>query len=187
MSGDERLKLLGTLFEQYLLTLDEYRSLDGQPYYEQGTTSLIQPMHSDSSTKLYDIRVREALQKIVEEPWFMTHTPKAVRSLLNGTIWNVTFVKIDQRDWATRTRVLPEDKAIVVGEARRTIQPATILVNTYRTATPDDPFYRETNGLPMGALSADQLARVIAKEIEHNVLEKSMRGHVAQDELTRPK
>ena len=39
----------------------------------------------------------------------MTHTPKAVRSLLNGTIWNVAFVKIDQRDWATRTRVSVED------------------------------------------------------------------------------
>jgi hypothetical protein len=117
----------------------------------------------------------------------MTQTPKAVRNLLNGKIWNVAFVKIDQRDWATRTRVLPEEKAVVVGEAGRMIQPATILVNTYRAAAQDDPFYRDTNGLPMGALSADQLARVIAKEIEQNILEKSMRGHVAQDELTRPK
>jgi hypothetical protein len=104
---------------------------------------------------------------------------------LNGTIWNVAFVKIDQRDWATRTRVVP--KTVVVGEAGRTIQPATILVNTYRVAMPDDPFYGETNGLPMGALSADQVARVIAKEIEQNIIEKSMRGHVAQDELTMPK
>jgi hypothetical protein len=187
MSANERLKLLHVLFERYLRTVDDHNSLDSQPYYEEGTTSVVQPAHADSTTKLYDIRVREALQKIVQEPWFMTHTPKAVRNLLNGRVWNVAFAKIDQRDWATRTRVLPEDKAITVGEARRTIQPATILVNTYRTAAQDDPFYRDTNGLPMGALSADQLARVIAKEIEQNILEKSMRGHVAQDELTSPK
>jgi hypothetical protein len=187
MSANERLTLLRALFERYLRTVDDYNSLDGQPYYEEGTTSVIQPTHADSTSKLYDIRVREALQKIVQEPWFMTQTPKAVRNLLNGRIWNVAFVKIDQRDWATRTRVLPDEKAVVVGEAGRMIQPATILVNTYRAAAHDDPFYRDTNGLPMGALSADQLARVIAKEIEQNILEKSMRGHVAQDELTKPK
>ena len=187
MSADERLKLLRALFERYLFTVDEHNSLNGQPYYEEGSTSLIQATHADSTTKLYDIRVREALQKIVQEPWFMTQTPKAVRNLLNGRIWNVAFVKIDQRDWATRTRVLPEEKAVVVGEAGRTIQPATILVNTYRTAGPDDPFYRDTNGLPMGALSADELARVIAKEVEQNITEKSMRGHVASDELSAPK
>jgi hypothetical protein len=187
MSANERLTLLRALFERYLRTVDDHKSLDGQPYYEEGTTSVIQPAQADSTIKLYDIRVREALQKIVQEPSFMTHTPKAVRNLLNGRIWNVAFVKIDQRDWATRTRVLPEEKAVVVGEAGLMIQPATILVNTYRTAAQDDPFYRDTNGLPMGALSADQLARVIAKEIEQNILEKSMRGHVAQDELTRPK
>jgi hypothetical protein len=33
----------------------------------------------------------------------------------------------------------------------------------------------------MGALSAEQLARVIALEIQHNIQEKSMAGHVAQD------
>jgi hypothetical protein len=187
MSANERLKLLRTLFERYLYTVDEHNSLNGQPYYEEGTTSLIQATHADSTIKLYDIRVREALQKIVQEPWFMTQTPKAVRNLLNGRIWNVAFVKIDHRDWATRTRVLPEEKAVVVGEGGRTIQPATILVNTYRTAVPDDPFYRDTNGLPMGALSADQLARVIAKEVEQNITEKAMRGHVASDELTAPK
>jgi hypothetical protein len=187
MSANERLKLLRALFERYLYTVDEHNSLDGQPYYEEGTTSLIRATHADSTTKLYDIRVREALQKIVLEPWFMTQTPKAVRNLLNGRIWNVAFVKIDQRDWATRTHVIPEEKAVVVGEAGRTMQPATILVNTYRTAVPDDPFYRDTNGLPMGALSADQLARVIAKEVEQNITEKSMRGHVASDELSAPK
>lgn len=187
MSAKERLKSLGALLGLYLHTVDEHSSLDGQPYYEEGATSLIQPTHPDSTTKLYDIRVREALQKIVQEPWFMTQTPKAVRSLLNGTIWNVAFVKIDQRDWATRTRVLPQEKAVVVGTPGRTIQPATILVNTYRTAVPDDPFYQDTQNLPMGAVSADQLARVIAKEIEQNIIEKSMRGHVAEDELTTPK
>jgi hypothetical protein len=187
MSAKERLKSLSALLGLYLHTVDEHSSLDGQPYYEEGATSLIQPTHPDSATKLYDIRVREALQKIVQEPWFMTQTPKAVRSLLNGTIWNVAFVKIDQRDWATRTRVLPQEKAVVVGTPGRTIQPATILVNTYRTAVPDDPFYQDTQNLPMGAVSADQLARVIAKEIEQNIIEKSMRGHVAEDELTTPK
>lgn len=185
MSAEERLNLLRALLGRYLHTADEHSSLYGQPHYEAGTNILVPPAQPDSTTKLYDIRVREALQKIVHDPWFMTQTPKAVRCLLNGTIWNVAFVKIDQRDWATRTRVL--SKSVVVGEAGRTIQPATILVNTFRLAVPDDPFYGDTNGLPMGALSADQVARVIAKEIEQNIIEKSMRGHVAQDELTMPK
>jgi hypothetical protein len=44
-----------------------------------------------------------------------------------------------------------------------------------------------TNGLPMGALSTDQLAQVIALEIENQIIEKSMRGHVAEDERTAPK
>ena len=39
----------------------------------------------------------------------------------------------------------------------------------------------------MGVLSAEQLARVIALEIQHNIQEKSMAGHVAQDALTAPK
>jgi hypothetical protein len=187
LSGDERAHSLQQLFATYLRTVDDQKSLEGQPYYEVGSPILLQPTQPDSTTKLYDIRIREALQKIVREPYFEEHSPKAVRSLLNGKIWNVSFVKIEQRDWATRTRVLPEDKSVVVGERGRTIQPATILVNTYRTAAPDDPFYRDTKGLPMGALSADQLSRVIASEIEHNIIEKSMRGHVAQDELTAPK
>jgi hypothetical protein len=83
--------------------------------------------------------------------------------------------------------VLPEDKAVTVGELGQPIQPATILVNAYRTAAPDDPFYRDTKGLPMGALSADHLALVIAREIEQNIVEKSMRGHVAQDAISAPK
>lgn len=187
MPGEERGRLLQQLFRTYLSTVDEQKSLDGQPYYEVGGTTPVQPTQPDSATKLYDIRVREALEKIVTEPYFRDQTPKAVRNLLNGTIWNVTFVKIDQRDWATRTRVLPEDKALSVGQPGRLIQPATILLNAFRTASPDDPFYRETQGLPMGALSPDQLARVIAWEIERNITEKSMRGHVAQDALTAPK
>jgi hypothetical protein len=187
MAGDERARLIQQLFETYLTTVDDHKSLEGQPYYEVGGTTPVPPVQSDSTTKLYDIRVREALQKIVREPYFSERTPNAVRSLLNGKIWNVAFVKIDQRDWATRTRVLPEDKSVVLGQAGRTIQPAAILVNTYRTAAPDDPFYPETKGLPMGALSADQLARVIALEIQHNIIEKSMTGHVAQDEMTAPK
>jgi hypothetical protein len=187
MSGEERERLLQRLFDTYLRTVDDLKSLQGQPFYEVGTTTLVQPSHPDSTIKLYDIRVREALQKIVRDPYFSEHTPKAVRSLLNGKIWSVAFVKIDQRDWATRTRVLPEDKAVLVGNSEHPIQPAAVLVNTYRTAAPDDPFYADTKGLPMGALSTDQLARVIALEIQHNIVEKSMRGHVVQDASTAPK
>ena len=184
LSGEERARVVQELFGTYLTTVDDQKSLEGQPFYEVGTTTLVQPTQPDSTIKLYDIRVREALQRIVRDPYFEKETPKAVRSLLNGKIWNVSFVKIDQRDWATRTRVLPEDQSILVGERERPIQPAKILVNTYRTASPDDPFYTDTKGLPMGALSADQLARVIALEIERNIIEKSMEGHVAQDETT---
>ena len=187
MSGDERAQNLQRLLATYLRTVDDQKSLEGQPYYEAGTTTLVAPTQPDSTIKLYDIRVREALQKIVREPYFLERTPKAIRSLLNGKIWNVSFVKIDQRDWATRTRVLPDDKAVSVGERDQPIQPATILINTYRTAAPDDPFYPETKGLPMGALPTDQLARVIAWEIETNITEKSMRGHVAEDASTAPK
>lgn len=185
--GDDRVHILHALLSSYLRTVDEQKSLDGQSYYEVGTTSLVLPSQRDSTIKLYDMRVREALQKIVRDPYFAEKTPKAVRSLLNGKVWNVSFVKIEQRDWATRTRVLPEDKSVLVGERDQRIQPASILVNTYRTAAPDDPFYSDTQGLPMGALSADQLARVIASEIQQNILEKSMGGHVAQDALTAPK
>lgn len=187
MAADERVRNLRHLFGAYLRTVDDHNSLQGQPYYEVGTTTLVPPSQPDSTTKLYDIRVREALERIVRDPYFEERTPRAVRSLLNGAVWNVAFVKIEQRDWATRTRVLPEDKAVVVGTHRLRIQPAAVLINTYRTAAPDDPFYRETKNLPMGALAPDQLARVIAMEIEHNIIEKSMRGHVAQDETTAPK
>ena len=187
LSVEERARLLQLLFDTYLRTVDDQKSLEGQPFYEIGMTTPVPPTHQDSTIKLYDIRVREALQKIVREPYFSERTPKAVRCLLNGKIWNVSFVKIDQRDWATRTRVLPEDKSVVVGERDYTIQPANILVNTYRTAAPDDLFYPDTKGLPMGALSGDQLALVIALEIEQNIIEKSMKGHVAQDAMTAPK
>ena len=37
----------------------------------------------------------------------------------------------------------------------------------------------------MGALSAEQLARVIAEEIQSQITEKSLRGHVAQDDEPR--
>jgi hypothetical protein len=147
---------------------------------------LLTPAQPDSTINLYDIRVREALQKIVRDPYFQEHTPKAVRSLLNGKIWNVAFAHISDRDWATRTRVVPKEKSIMVGEHDRTIQPAMILINIYRTAAPEDPFYKVANGLPMGALPADTLAHVIAQEIQNNITEKSMRGHTAEDELTTP-
>jgi hypothetical protein len=99
----------------------------------------------------------------------------------------VAFVKVDERDWATRTRVQPADKAVMVGEPGRLIQPAAILINLHRTAVPDDPFYADTKHLPMGALSSEQLALVIAKEIQQHIVEKSLTGHVAQDALTVPK
>jgi hypothetical protein len=186
LSGEEREQLVQNLFRTYLSTVDRHASLEGQPYYEIGTTTQISPSQPDSTTKLYDIRVREALQKIVREPYFQEHTPKAVRSLLNGKIWNVAFANIPERDWATRTRVVPQEQSIRAGEHARTIQPAMILINIHRTAAPEDPFYAETNGLPMGALPADKLARVIAREIQDHITEKSMRGHTAEDERTAP-
>ncbi|WP_342349365.1 hypothetical protein [uncultured Nitrospira sp.] len=186
MSGEEREHLLQNLFRTYLTTTDRHSSLEGQSYYETGSTKLISPAQPDSTTKLYDIRVREALQTIVREPYFQEQTPKAVRSLLNGKIWNIAFADISNRDWATRTRVVPKEQSITVGEQDTTIQPAMILINIYRTASPDDPFYAETDGLPMGALPVDKLALVIAREIQDNITEKSMRGHVAQDELSAP-
>lgn len=187
LSGKEREHLLQDLFRTYLTTTDRYNSLEGQPNYEAGTRTRIQPAQPDSTIKLYDIRVREALRTIVREPYFQEHTPKAVRSLLNGKIWNVAFANIPERDWATRTRVVPEDQSIMAGREGRRIQPAMILINIHRPASPEDPFYAETKDLPMGALPADILARVIAREIQNNITEKSMRGHVAQDELTAPR
>lgn len=187
LSSEERVRLLQQLFETYLWTIDDRRSLDGQRYYEVGSTVLVVPTQQDSTTKFYDIRIREALQRIVKEPVFLERTPRAVTSLLNGAIWNVTFVNIEQRDWATRTRVLPADKAVMVGQPGKLIQPAAILINLHRAAAPDDPFYADTKQLPMGALSTDQLALVISKEIQQNLIEKSQTGHVAQDTLTAPK
>ena len=186
MSPAEREQVLQELFQTYLTTVDDYHSLKDQPAYEVGSTTLIPPAQPDSTTKFYDIHVRRALQLIVRDPYFQTHTPKAVRSLLNGKIWNVSYAKIDARDWATRTRVLPKDKSVIVGKNNRSIQPAKILLNVHRTAAPEDPFYSLTKELPMGALSTEQLARVIALEIQHNITDKSMRGHVAQDEITTP-
>jgi len=58
------------------------------------------------------------------------------------------------------------------------------LINIYRTAVPEAPLYVETNGLPMGAITTKTLARVIAREIQDHITEKSMRGHIAEDELT---
>jgi hypothetical protein len=113
---NDRAQSLRALFDSYLRTVDDEKSLEGQSYLEIGTTNLVPPSQPDSTTKLYDMRVREALQNIVMDPVFAEKTPQAVRSLLNGKVWNVAFVKIDQRDWATRTRVLPEDKAVLVGE-----------------------------------------------------------------------
>ncbi len=186
MSGVERETYLQKMFEGYLTTVDDFNSLEGQPYYEIGSDAVLAAAQADSTTHFYDIRVREALQRIVRESEFFQNTPKAVRNLLSGKIWNVSFVHIDSRDWATRTRVLPQDKAVKVGEKETLIQPAKVLINLHRKAIPDDPYYALTNDLPMGALSISQLAQVIALEIEHQIIEKSMRGHVAADEQSAP-
>ncbi len=186
MPAEEREQALLALLDSYIQTVDAFGSLTNQPYYQLGTLVLIDPDQPDSTTKLYDIRIREALLLIVKDPYFWRHTPKAVRSLLNGKIWQVTMVKIDDRDWTTRTRVVPKDKAVQVGMERKLIQPAKVLVNYHRAMEPGEDLYAETQGLPMGALSADQLARVIAWEIQNQITEKSMRGHVAEDERSAP-
>lgn len=187
MSREERGQALQGLIETYLKTVDEQKSLEAEAYYEEGTTTVVRPAQPDSTVKRYDLLVRKALHTIMQDPWFVERTPQAVRSLLNGKIWTVAFAKIDQRDWATRTRVLSEEKAVVVGSAERRIQPATVLINLHRRAAADDPFAAETKGLPMGALSSEQLAKVIALEIQQNIVEKSMTGHVLQDAQTAPK
>ena len=186
MSPEERTEVLQALLDTYIQTVDAYGSLADQPYYEPETATLTKPEHVDSTIKLYDIRVRHALRLIVSDPYFWENTQKAVRSLLNGKVWHVLMARIDERDWTTRTRVVPKDKAVTVGERGRTIQPAKILVNYHRALEPKEKLYRETQGLPMGALSAEQLARVIAEEIQSQITEKSLRGHVAQDEQTAP-
>src|SRR5690606_18302046 len=135
LSGEEREHRLQEIFRTYLTTTDRYESLQGLHFYEIGTTKKVPPAQPDSTAKLYDIRAREALQTIVRDPYFQEHTPKAVQSLLNGKIWNVAFVHIPERDWATRTRVVPEDQAIKVGSQGKTIQPAAVLVNIYRQAS----------------------------------------------------
>ncbi len=109
-----------------------------------------------------------------------------MRSLLNGKVWQVMMAKIDDRDWTTRTRIVPKDKAIKVGVKEKLIQPAKVLVNYHRAMEPEGHLYVEMNGLPMGALSIQQLARVIAWEIQTQITEKSLRGHVAQDEESNP-
>lgn len=186
MSQKERTEALQGLLDSYLQTVDAFGSLHSQPYYELGKATLVKPEQDDSTTNLYDIRIREALQLIVGDRYFLEHTPKAVRSLLNGKVWHVMMAKIDERDWTTRTRVVPKDKAVKVGEQQRLIQPAKVLVNYHRAMDMEEDLYNETQGLPMGALSAEQLARVIAWEIQSQVTEKSMRGHVAQDEQSAP-
>ena len=186
MSPEERTETLQALLDTYIQTVDAYGSLVDQPYYEMGTTTMTKPEHVDSTIKLYDIRVRHALRLIVSDPYFWENTQKAVRSLLNGKIWHVLMARIDERDWTTRTRVAPEDKAVTAGERGRTIQPAKVLVNYHRSLEPKEALYRETQGLPMGALSAEQLAKVIAWEIQSQITEKSLRGHVAEDEQTAP-
>ena len=181
MSEKKREEALEALLDNYLVTEDSFHSLNDQPYYDIGSAMKISPAQADSTSHFYDIRTREALHLIVGQSDFLELSPKAVRGILSGKIWNISFVHIESRDWATRTRVLPKDKAVKVGESQRTIQPAKILINLHRKAIPDDPYYALPKGLPMGALSTEQLAQVIALEIENQIIEKSMRGHVAED------
>ena len=108
MSPEERRKVLHALLDTYIQTVDAFGSLVDQPYYEMGTTTLTKPEHVDSTIKLYDIRVRHALRLIVSDPYFWENSQKAVRSLLNGKVWHVLMARIDERDWTTRTRVVPE-------------------------------------------------------------------------------
>jgi len=182
MRPEDRKDALLGLFETYLTTIDELSSLSSQPFYEQGRTNLQEPDQPFSTIRWYDLKIREALELIVTQDYFMKMTPKAVRNLLNGKIWNVAYVKIDSRDWTTRTRVLPKDQAVEVGQERTRIQPAKVLINYHRTVDTQDPLFSLTEGLPMGALSSEQLARVIAWEIQNQITEKSLRGHVAEDE-----
>ena len=95
MSGQERRAALQSLLGNYLVTVDVFHSLNNQPYYDGGSSTTLQPSQADSTSKLYDIRVRQALQRIVMKPDFLEKTPRAVRSLLNGKIWNVSFAHID--------------------------------------------------------------------------------------------
>ena len=148
MASEERTEVLQALLDTYIQTVDAYGSLVDQPYYEMGTTTLTKPEHSDSTIKLYDIRVRHALRLIVSDPYFWEHMQKAVRSLLNGKVWHVLMAKIDERDWTTRTRVVPEDKAVTVGKRGRVIQPAKVLVNYHRAVEPKEKLYGETQGFP---------------------------------------
>lgn len=185
MSAAEREQALLGLLGSYIHTIDAFGSLTNQPHFELGTTNLVDPEHSDSTEHFYDIRTREALQLIVKDSYFLEHTPKAVRSLLNGKVWQVIMAKIDDRDWTTRTRVAPKDKAVEVGGQGKLIQPAKILVNYHRAMEREEDLYEETQGLPMGALFPRQLAQIIAWEIQTQITEKSLRGHVAEDEKTR--
>jgi hypothetical protein len=86
MPEGERGQAIQRLSDTYLKAVDDQRSLDRQAFYEVGTTTLVQAAQSQSTTKLYDIRVREALQNVMREPYFWEHPSKAVKSLLNGNI-----------------------------------------------------------------------------------------------------
>jgi hypothetical protein len=57
-TGDEREKTLQALFESYLTTVDEYNSLEQQPYYQIGSATPVPPAQVDSTMKLYDIHSR---------------------------------------------------------------------------------------------------------------------------------
>ena len=150
MAPEERTEALQALLDTYIQTVDAYGSLVDQPYYEMGTTTLTKPEHVDSTIKLYDIRVRHALRLIVSDPYFWDNTQKAVRSLLNGKVWHVLMARIDERDWTTRTRVVPEDKAVTVGKHGRVIQPAKVLMNYHRAAGAEGKIVSRDTGASHG-------------------------------------
>jgi hypothetical protein len=99
MSGEARVKALRSLFDSYLRTVDEQKSLENQSYYEEGSDTLHEPSNKESTVKFYDIRIRQALEKIVSDAEFLKKYPRAVQSLLNGKIWNIAFVRQSRKGW----------------------------------------------------------------------------------------
>ncbi len=102
LSADERAQVIQRLFDTYLRTVDDQKSLEGQPFYEVGTTALVLPTQPDSTIKLYDIRVREALQKIVRDPYFVG-----------------TYTESDQKlvKWKNLERVVRQNRSTGLGHA----------------------------------------------------------------------
>jgi hypothetical protein len=63
LSGEERGRLIQQLFETYLRTIDDLRSLDGQSNYEVGSTDSIPPSQPDSAPKFMIFEFEKACRK----------------------------------------------------------------------------------------------------------------------------